>query len=379
MQQEHIGIGSIQKLSKILIEEGPKNIFLATGKTSYESSGAKKKIEELIGKYSYIHFFDFAINPSIEDVKKGIELYKKENCDITIAVGGGSVIDIAKSINSLASQEYEPKTYITQKNTIKNKGHKLIAIPTTAGTGSEATHFAVIYIDKTKYSLSHKEFILPDYVILDPSLTLKLPARITAVTGIDALAQAVEAYWSVNSTDESKDYAKKAIPLILSNLSTAVKNPTEASRIAMMKAANFAGKAINIAKTTACHAISYPITSYFGVPHGHAVGLTLSEMVVYNNNITNEDCIDNRGVEYVKNTMKELTRLFGSDDETDIQVVINKLLQNIGLETNMSQVGITSPADFDLIINHGFNPERVKNNPRKLTKLELSRMLTRLK
>jgi alcohol dehydrogenase class IV len=162
-------------------------------------------------------------------------------------------------------------------------GKPLIAIPTTSGTGTEATCFAVVYIDKTKYSLKHSS-ILPDYTIIDPTLTHAMPPLVTAATGMDALAQAIESYWGVKSTHESQAYAREAITLTLAYLKAACQNEVEA-RDAMSRAANLAGKAINLTETTACHAVSYPITSYFNVPHGHAVALTLASMFGYINNL----------------------------------------------------------------------------------------------
>ena len=260
MQREYFNINNLQEIIK---KYQPNSIFLVTGRSSYELSGAKRELELILKKYKIIIFNDFTINPKIEDIKKGIKLFKRNDCDLVIAIGGGSVIDIAKSINILAVHKGCPGDYITKKYNLINKGKPFIAIPTTSGTGSEATHFAVIYINKIKYSLAHKEWLLPDYVILDFSFTEGLSKNITATTGMDALCQAIEAYWSINSTEKSKEYSRDAIRMILSNIENVVNNPTSESRKLMMKAANLAGKAINIAKTTACHAISYPITSYF--------------------------------------------------------------------------------------------------------------------
>ncbi len=379
VKQEYFGIGSLKELEHILKKEEPQKIFLVTGKNSYKFSGAKNKLELLLTNYFYIQFSDFSVNPKIEDIKKGIELYQKEKCDLVIAIGGGSVIDTAKAINLLSSQKKTLlEKQITGEEKINNKGKTLIAIPTTSGTGSEATSFAVVYINKTKYSLAHKDFMLPDYIILDPSLTFTLPKYITAGTGMDALCQAIEAYWSVNSTEESKTYSKEAIFLAVNNIENSVNNPTEENRIAMMKASNLAGKAINIAKTTACHAISYPITSYFNVPHGHAVALTLGEMVVYNSMISSNDCLDQKGTEYVKEIITNLNEIFGVNSPQELNVKFNELMESIGLNTKLSELGITSEYDINVIVKNGFNPKRVKNNPRKLTEIDLRKILERI-
>jgi len=369
--KEYFGSGSIKNLEKILHKNNIKNIFLVTGKGSYQSSGAKEKLDCLLKGYNIVHFSDFETNPKLEDVQKGISVFKNSNCDITIAVGGGSVIDMGKLINILAAQNGEATDYVKGEK-IKNKSKIFVVIPTTAGSGAEATHFAVVYMNKTKYSIDHM-YILPDYSIIDPDLTINLPPSITASAGIDALAQAIESYWCVNSTKTSKAYAKKAITILLKNISQAVHNPSKESRAAMAKAAHLAGKAINITKTTAPHAISYPLTSYFGVSHGHAAGLTLGSILVYNNSVNKRDILDKRGIEYVKKTIKELVKILGGSDVYSAKEKITMLMQSIGLKTRLSELGVKFQ-DLDLIIKN-ISLERVRNNPRGITAESLKEIL----
>ena len=374
VQKTYFGFGSIDNLKNILKKHNPSSIFLVNGKSSYEKSGAKKKLESILHRYNMVYFNQFQENPKIEDVVNGIEIFKQQKCDFVIAVGGGSIIDIAKSINILTLNNGQPVEYIKNKKNIQKKGNTLVAIPTTAGSGSEATRFAVVYIDKTKYSLEH-EFILPDYAIVDTQFTMKLPKNITAYTGMDALSQAIESYWSVNSTNISKKYASKAIQLIIKNLSVVVNNPSKKTRKAMAKAANLAGKAINITRTTACHAVSYPITSYFGIPHGHAVALTLSSILKYNSQVTEQDILDKRGVNYVKKSINEISSLLGAKNVEDAADILIKLMREIVLNTELSELGIRTDEDINIIVKNGFNPDRVKNNPRKLTEEALRKIL----
>jgi alcohol dehydrogenase class IV len=192
------------KLDESFIPTESKKIFLVTGKHSFELSGAKEILSEQLKSYSIVNFNDFTANPKIDNIKEGIELFNDNDCDVVIAVGGGSVIDMAKSINILSVQNGDPKNIIQGREKILNKGKNLIAIPTTSGAGSEATHFAVVYIDKEKFSIAH-EYILPNTAIVDPTFTFKLNSRVTAISGIDALSQAMESHWSVNSDNESKN------------------------------------------------------------------------------------------------------------------------------------------------------------------------------
>jgi len=364
-QEEYFGFGSIMNLKEILKNNNVKKIFLVTGKDSYKSCGAEKAISQLISKYTFLKFCDFEENPKIEDVKKGINLFREFNPDLVIGAGGGTVLDMAKLLNILSPQTNNPEEYIYGSEDIKESGKTLILIPTTSGTGSEATHFAVVYIGKNKYSLANKN-MLPDYSIVDLNFTLNLPKKITASTGIDALSQAIESYWNVDSTEESKDYSRKAINLIMENLKIAVNNPTDESRLAMAKAAHLAGKAINITKTTAPHAISYSFTSYFGIPHGHATGLTLGEIFLYNSLVTEEDVIDKRGVSHIQRIINELNTFLGTSDANSSREKIKNLMNSIGLETNLSLLGVKKE-DIGLILD-SVNIERLKNNPRFLTR-----------
>ena len=163
----------------------------------------------------------------------------------------------------------------------------------------------------------------------------------------------------------------------MENIAGAVNNPSEKSRGAMAKAAHLAGKAINISKTTASHAISYPVTSYFNVPHGHAVALTIPQMLIYNSQVTKEDVLDKRGSDYVKNTINELSSLVGANNAEEASKKITHLMKEIGLGTKLSEVGIKTREDVEIIIKNGFNPDRVKNNPRALTEKALREILER--
>ena len=375
-QQEYFGIGSTKKLKNILSQQKIKNIFLVRGEKSYQISGAKKIIEPILKKHNVFEFYNFESNPKIDDIINGIDKFKKFNPDLVIAVGGGSVIDMAKSINLLATQTDNPKKYITGQKKVNKCNKKLIVIPTTAGSGSEATNFAVVYINKKKYSLENI-CLLPDYVIIDPQLTFNLPKKITASTGIDALCQAIESYWSINSNKKSKRYSKEAIELIINNLSLAVNKLDKKARTVMSKASNLAGKAICITKTTACHAISYPITSYFNILHGHACSLTLSIMLVHNNNIKKNDTLDKRGTNYVKKTISDLTKILGVSNVYEAKEIIDNLIKNVGLENSLKNLNINKN-DINKIISN-INLERMKNNPRKLNKKQLRDIFNNLR
>jgi alcohol dehydrogenase class IV len=377
-QVSYIGFNSISALKDLVEKGGFRNILLVHDNQSYALCGAEEKLAWMNESCSVVEFSDFELNPKIEDVDRGVSLFKENDIDCIIAVGGGSVIDMAKLINWFSANDLNSQKYLIEDQNSVEDGKVLIAVPTTSGTGSEGTHFAVFYVDKVKHSAAH-ETILPDLAIIDPNLSSSQPPYISAASGMDALSQAIESYWSIYSTDESQKYSKKAIELILPNLKQSVVAPTPESRLAMAEAAYLAGKSINITKTTAPHAVSYPITSYFGIAHGHAVALILPSIFEFNGLVDVEDVSDQRGEQYVRKTIDQLLDLLGLTTLYSVKEFFDTLMEEIGLKTKLSDLRINTDEDIELIIKNGFNPDRVRNNPRILTEFRLRKMLLRIR
>ena len=362
------------ELLDLINKKNIKSVFLVTGKKSYETTGADKKLSILLQNCKVTRFYDFEVNPKLEDVITGVKLLTKEKSELIIAVGGGSVIDVAKSINVLIN--YDDNQYM---DVIGGKLKKLqtklplIAIPTTSGTGSEATHFSVLYVNKKKYSVADQS-ILPNYALLDPELTYSASPYLTAVSGLDALCQSIESYWAVNSTEESRDYASSAIDISLNNLENAV-NGDLSAKDKVSDAAYLSGKAINISKTTAPHAISYPITTHFGLPHGHAVAITLGSFFEINNK-TNVEYNDPRGEIYVKKIMQELYQKFGVRTAEECKIVWNVFTKKLKVDIDKKNNGLLSATAVEKIKN-GVNVERLNNNPVKITDELITQILTK--
>ena len=216
-------------------------------------------IAEYINSLETVRFSGFTPNPNVEDTKTGAELFVESGCDTILAVGGGSPIDVAKCIKHFSGSDVP-----------------LIAIPTTSGTGSESTHFAVAYENGIKQSIAAPN-LLPDIVILEPSTLKNVPEYTRKATMLDALCHAVESHWAKKATPESRAYAEKAIRLLLKHKDSYLANE-DTGNAGMMEAANLAGQAINITTTTAAHAMCYKITSMYGFQHGHAAAICLSEV-----------------------------------------------------------------------------------------------------
>lgn len=362
---------SFDKLDKFLSHYLPNRIFLVTGKSSFNKSGARDIVLEKLRHFDFIQFHDFEKNPKIDDVKKGVELFNWNKCDLIIGIGGGSVIDMAKLINYYQKNPDQIE-FIEQDDFSDTNTVPLVAIPTTAGTGSEVTHFAVVYKNRVKYSVANNN-LLPELYILEPIFLKSLSQYEKAVSGIDAFSQAMESYWAINSTAESRNFSLAALELLWNNLLLALKNDDAANK-SIMVGANMAGKAINISKTTAPHAVSYPITSFYGIPHGHAVALTLPHFLDFNYKINNDNCLDNRGPEFVITKINEIVRQIGFDTIDNAVEGIKNWIRSLGMELSLRNLGIDKTS-LDLIVKKGFNTTRMSNNPRKVSSIDLQNIL----
>lgn len=341
--------GAADYLKKMLCERGFKKILFVTGKESFSKSGAEQFLFKA-GAEVQFRFSEFDPNPTCEDLLDGLRLFETVHPDCIVAAGGGSVMDMAKLINFFGVSKINPAEYLDEPTQSKPDADLLpcIAMPTTAGTGSEATHFSVLYKDHVKYSVADSRMV-PDTVILCPSLTESMSSYQTACTGMDALAQGMESWWAIGATDESRKYAQKAVRLAGAYLERAVNNPDIEIRKKMQGAAYWAGRAINISKTTLCHALSYVLTSYYGYPHGHAVSVFLPEIYKVHLEV---------GV-----VPERLSSQFGGNDAVE---KLRELSQTIGL-------GLKEPLGYADVhrVGSGVNSERLENNPLKVSPEQL--------
>lgn len=353
---------AIDNLKDDLMLLNAKKVFLITGKKSYITSGAQEIIESLKDDFEFIRFNDFEDNPNIIDVEKGVQLFKENNCNCILAIGGGSSIDMAKLIKFFAPKT---KPFIGKfNNNLHVKDNiPLVAIPTTAGTGSEATQFAVLYVGVDKYSILDK-FLLPNHIAIISKLHFSQTQYQKAVSGLDAFSQAVESFWSVNSTKESREYSLQALKLIIPNLPKIIskeKNIKAYEKMAL--GAYLAGKAINIAKTTAPHAFSYYLTKRFNLPHGHAVSVFLPSFINYNLYLKNQ----NPNLKPIKNLdqlINVLEKELPINNNSLLDQRVKEFIESIGVSLNLEDLKI-SKEDFVLSLKSG-NVERLKNNPRKV-------------
>lgn len=363
-------INGIAQLPAILKEVGCEKLFLVVD-SSYPFLNIKDAIEALPVK-ERVMFSDFTPNPLYEQVCKGIELLKTSNCDTILAVGGGSAIDVAKCIKLAVLAEEGNAAIIPPlvSTRVACDGAKLpfIAIPTTAGTGSESTHNAVMYYEGAKQTVTN-DGVLPDYAVLEPSVLKTLPLYQKKCTMMDALCQGIESWWSVNSTEESYEYSRKTIELIMANWRKYIfENDVEAARQIML-AANYGGRAINITQTTAAHAFSYKITSLYKLPHGHAVAVCLPEIWEYMIGHMGK-CIDNRGQEYLSSIFALISKTMGCESTEQAIAEFRQIMVEMDLNKPMA---IKREEEIKMLVT-SVNPVRLKNNPIQIGNSEAFRI-----
>lgn len=272
-QEIAAGRSAYQKIEEILLKNHVKHPFLVCGH-SFDRTFLREYLDEL--PFSFVKFQAFSPNPKLEEVSAGVELFRKENCDFILSVGGGSAMDTAKSIQLFSALPAE-EDYIRASYDYTPVRH--LAVPTTAGTGSESTRFSVIYVNGEKCSVTH-DCIFPAYVVLEPRLLESLPEFQKKATLLDALCQCIEAIWSVNSNEKCRSYAEKGMQLLLENWESYLQGDSRSFEKILL-GANLSGRAINISQTTAAHAMSYKMTSLYGIPHGYAVALCLPHVWRY--------------------------------------------------------------------------------------------------
>lgn len=347
--------GDYKEFDGFLLEKKCRRLFLVCDDSIKYMDSFNKHLEHLDGLGIEVFYFkDFQSNPLYESAVNGVKLYKNCACDSIMAVGGGSAIDVAKCIKLYSNLPGEGENGSWLKAGAVPNDIPFIAMPTTAGTGSEATRYAVLYYEDVKQSITSESFI-PEAVFVDPNALKTLPLYQKKATMCDALCHSIESFWSVNSTEESKEYSRVAIRGVLENMEGYLAN-TDEGNAGMLHAAHIAGKAINISQTTAGHAMCYKITSLFHCAHGHAA--MLCDRVLFPWMIENTDkCIDPRGAEFFSKTLEELSSAMGCGSAKEAADKLCDFFDSLELE-----VPYASEEQIE-ILKTSVNPVRLKNHP----------------
>lgn len=336
-QNIEFGMGSLGKLPAILKENQSDHVMLVSDR-GLEKIGVVKKIQDIIeaGAIKCTAYLDVIPNPTVDIVNEAAAVYRESGATSIVALGGGSSMDVAKSVGVLVNYGGSITDYEGLQK-VPGPIVPMIAIPTTAGTGSEVTASAVITDESRNYKLSVISYeILPKYAVLDPELIMTAPASIAASCGVDALIHAMEAYVSTMATPFSDAMAEKAMELIGGNIRRFVANrKDEEAACAMMAGCNFAGIAFAWAKLGDVHAMSHPVSAYFHVAHGVANAVLLPVVVEYN------ALADHGRYEKIYHYIcgkKELVTDFRPEMLSD---EVRKLNRELGIPGTLSEVGVT--------------------------------------
>ena len=354
------------KLKSFLESKKIKNILIITGQKSFNFSGFKKLAIYKNFKSAMTILYKNSEIPEIYELEYLIKKINIINPDLIIALGGGCVIDYAKLANGLYNIKNLKKKIKTSTLKVNSKKTKILAIPTTAGSGAEVTKFSVIYIDKIKYSVEHN-FLKPDFFSLIPKLAVNSPKIIRSSSGFDAIAQASESIFSKKANIRSLKYSSKSLRYSIKSFLGFVNNPNLHNTTQMLRAANFSGKAINIARTNAPHALSYLFTSKFKIPHGIAVSIFFIEIVNLYYSTANK--INN------KNLIKKFDLFFKLIKQYNLQG-FNNLFNKFFIQSGIKNYLDNSLKKFKYPNNANFyyNLNRLKNSPINLLPKDIDRL-----
>ena len=359
-----IKISNISEIKKIVNNKNIKKILLISGKNSFYKTGADKLFLDILKEKILKIYFKKGYLPELNELSEIIKIKKSFMPNLIVVIGGGCAMDLAK-ISSVINDNESLKKKVLNNDFDKNK-IKVIAIPTTAGSGAEVTSNAVIYINRIKYSLEGKK-IRPDYYYLFPKLILSSKKKLDGSTGFDAISQSIESMFSLKSNNQSVFFATSALKILVKNYVSFCQNKNVNNSYKMLQGANLAGKAINISKTIASHAISYPFTSLYKIPHGHAVSLSFNQILKFNyfNQNQNSDLSFN-----LKKRYDLLFDITNTKNIFELDNYINLLKKKANLIQNWTKLGINFDKDISKILN-GVNDQRLKNNPIKLKKKDI--------
>lgn len=366
------GAGSLKELKRAVQEVHGKNVFVVCD-SGVERAGIVRRVTDCLEEAGvcYTVFNRVLPNPTVQLVTEAAEEAKAAGADCIVAVGGGSSMDTAKAVNILIANDGPVQRY-EGVNQVVYPGVPLIAIPTTSGTGSEVTSVSVVTdTERRRKMVIAGQYVGASLAIADPELTLGLPAKITAATGMDALTHAMEAYMSVLASPATDVNALKAISLIYHSLPECVANPGNLqARSDLMLGSTLAGFAFNCAILGIAHAIAHPLGAYFGIAHGDGNAIALPYAVEYNAAVVPERVVE---MGYAMGLANETG--FGLTPDMVVEA-LKELSLTIGIPS-LSSFGVTE-ADFDTLVPAILAEPSCGTNPRKVTEEGVRDILRRL-
>lgn len=366
-QQILFEVGSTKNLPDLIKKEGYKKVFLISDR-GVEKAGLVSKIIGYLtdSNIECENYLDVCPNPTNIVVDEATKKYKEFNADCIIALGGGSPMDTAKAVAILAKYG---KTIMDYEGPEKVPGSiiPIIAIPTTAGTGSEVTRAAVFVntANNWKFSVYSKK-LLPQIALLDPMMITGLPFAVAASTGVDALIHAIESYLSKNANVYTQTMSEKSMELIGANIRkfAADRSNIEAASN-MLIGSTLAGLAFTNASLGNVHAMSHPISGHFNVAHGVANAILLPAVLKYNSIAANDKY--EKIFNYIKKDKNHTTSSF---DDNMLYDEVKRLLNDLNIPVHLKDVGVTEDK-FDILAIDAMKSGNIKANPRTSTKEDI--------
>ncbi len=318
---------------------GQSRVFLVTGQSHLRRSGILHQVLEGIGSSRITLFDRVAPFPGPQLVAEAVDACRQSSPQVVVAIGGGSVIDVGKLVGVLAAHEGPPENYLAGERTIIHGGLPFIAVPTTSGSSSEVTSGAAVWDWEARRSINfiHTK-LFPDVAIVDPDLAMTMPKELAAITGIDAFTSAFESYWSKESEPVSDALDLQVIRWFGSYLESSCNNADLDSRSWCSLAATMSGVAYSNSHPNVCHAIGSPLTLFWKVDHGQAVGVTLATMLRWT-------------APAIANKLSALWEALGVTDLEEATRRIVEIMKNCGLKTNLSDLGVTTDS-LDTLVEH---------------------------
>ena len=362
-------VNSKEDIIKFINDNSFKKIFVLCGKKSFVSSGAEEFFKNKANNKDIKLFYKKSELPILEELIEIINNIKNFKPDLILAIGGGSVIDYAKIANVVDVRSDLANLIENYSYPFKEKYTKLAVIPTTAGSGAEVTSNAVIYVNGIKHSFE-SELLMPDHYFLIPEFLITAPNKIKASAGFDSIAQALESLISKKSNDQSVEYALKSLRISTKSYIPFLNNPNLKNAAEMSIAANLAGKAISISKTTVPHAASYPFTSLFNISHGHAVSLFFEKFFNFNykNLKSSETSFD------LKKRFDLIFTQLEVNNINEFNLKISKIKKQAKLEDDLVKLNIDVKSNSEKIFK-GINLLRLGNNPIKINKKDIYKII----
>lgn len=369
----HSGVGSVWHLTELL--HGYTSIGLIVDRGVFSNpilTALREKLAQIVERIALIT--DVPPEPEEGQVRDLFAQLESTGCEVIVAIGGGSVMDTAKLLSVMLTNPHY-RNDLTVKENIHYPGVKLITVPTSAGTGSEATPNAIVLIPekKVKVGIVHPYF-LPSAVILDPELTVTMPPSVTAATGVDAFCHCIETYISKKTNPFAQMFALEGLRLITANLRKAYNNGSDMqAREAMLLAAFYGGVAISASSTVAVHALSYPLGGSYRIPHGISNAILLTPVMRYNMDALGEMIFPIAEAMGIRVDGKSVAAL-----EKEVISAISSLVQDVNIPDRLTGFGVKLD-DVDFLTESASQVHRLLDqNPKTMTKEDIRKIYSEL-